>query len=98
MKETKLQPHELPYMRDGKIEMQRNPNPKKYFIIRNRKDNSVKYATSNESDEHYLELRQKAERKGSTTRYVAEWYPDDETAEAALEYKFKKDEVDHKTN
>jgi hypothetical protein len=98
-KEEKLLPHELPYMRDGREEMKRNPNPIKYFVIRMRKDNSVKYVTKDGNDNKLLDYRDQANLKSkSTVYYTAEWYKDDETAEEKLGYKFTSDEVDKKTN
>jgi len=99
MSKDKLLPHELSYMRDGREEMKRNPNPQKYFVIRNRRDNSVKYVTKDGTDDTLLKYRDDANlKKKSAVTYTAEWFKDDATAEQELGYKLTADEVDKKTN
>ena len=96
--DVNLAGNETAYLRDGKAAMLRNKDPKKYFVIRNRKDNSVKYATNTETDSHFQKLKESTYGKGAKTFYVAEWYPNDEEAQEALDFKFKVNEVDNKTN
>lgn len=76
---------ETDLVKDGRKAMLENPNPEKFFVVRNVSDNSVRMVYKHKDKDH-VDL--KKFRVNPEVRVTGEWYKDADTASQVLGFQF----------
>lgn len=79
---------ETSFVKDGRKAMIENPDPKKYWVVRDAKDGSVRRVFRPHVKEDDFSDLDKMRLQPRKFKVVAEWHKDDQTASKVLQFKF----------